>query len=97
MVPLKDCWVRKLPWQQPDPSRPQFPPEDRKGDHVMTDTTDMQGKTVLITGGSSGVGLVSARELARPGARIDPTDRDRSRTNSESGQPCLETALCVVE
>jgi NAD(P)-dependent dehydrogenase (short-subunit alcohol dehydrogenase family) len=49
----------------------------------MTDTTDMQGKTVLITGGTSGVGQVSARELARRGARIVLIARDRSRTDSE--------------
>lgn len=49
----------------------------------MTDTTDMQGKTVLITGGTSGVGQVSARELARRGARIVLIGRDRSRTDSE--------------
>ena len=49
----------------------------------MTDTTDMQGKTVLITGGTSGVGQVSARELARRGARIILIGRDRSRTDSE--------------
>lgn len=49
----------------------------------MTDTTDMQGKTVLITGGTSGVGQVSARELARRGARIALIGRDRTRTDSE--------------
>ena len=51
----------------------------------MTDTADMQGKTVLITGGTSGVGQVSARELARRGARIVLIGRDRSRTDSELG------------
>ena len=51
----------------------------------MTDTTSMQGKTVLITGGTSGVGQVSARELARRGARIILIGRDRSRTDSELG------------
>lgn len=49
----------------------------------MSDTTDMQGKTVLITGGTSGVGQVSARELARRGARIALISRDRSRVVSE--------------
>ena len=49
----------------------------------MTDATDMQGKTALITGGTSGVGQVSARELARRGARIVLIGRDRSRTDSE--------------
>jgi retinol dehydrogenase-14 len=49
----------------------------------MTNTSDMHGKTVLITGGTSGVGQVSARALARRGARIALIGRDRSRTDSE--------------
>lgn len=37
---------------------------------------DFRGKTVLITGGSRGLGLVLARELAREGARIIICARD---------------------
>src|SRR5437763_13029121 len=36
-----------------------------------------QGKTVLITGGSRGLGLVLAREFASEGARLVLTARDR--------------------
>src|SRR5687767_9590846 len=44
----------------------------------------MRGKTVLITGGSRGLGLVMARELAGEGAHIaicarDPEELDRAR------------------
>ena len=40
----------------------------------------MKGKTVVITGASSGIGLVTARELARQGAKIVMVVRNRDKT-----------------
>ena len=40
----------------------------------------MQGKTVVMTGGTSGVGLAGAEELARRGARVVLVARDPART-----------------
>ena len=40
---------------------------------------DMQGKTVIITGATSGIGEVAALRLAEQGARIVFTARDRAR------------------
>jgi short-subunit dehydrogenase len=45
---------------------------------------DLRGKTVLVTGGSRGLGLVMARELESQGARVaicarDPAELDRAR------------------
>jgi NAD(P)-dependent dehydrogenase (short-subunit alcohol dehydrogenase family) len=47
---------------------------------------DFNGRTVLITGGSRGLGLVLARELAREGARLsicarDPHELERARAD----------------
>jgi NAD(P)-dependent dehydrogenase (short-subunit alcohol dehydrogenase family) len=47
---------------------------------------DLAGKTVLITGGSRGLGLVLAREFAREGARVaicarDPHELERARAD----------------
>ena len=39
----------------------------------------MRGKTVVITGGTSGIGEVAAVALAKMGARIVLVARDRSR------------------
>ncbi len=39
---------------------------------------DLRGKTVLITGGSRGLGLVMARQLAQQGARLAICARDRA-------------------
>ncbi|MFW6079060.1 MAG: SDR family NAD(P)-dependent oxidoreductase, partial [Gemmatimonadota bacterium] len=47
-------------------------------------TTDLSGRSVLITGGSRGLGLLLAREFGRLGARVaicarDPLELDRAR------------------
>jgi NAD(P)-dependent dehydrogenase (short-subunit alcohol dehydrogenase family) len=42
----------------------------------------MQGRTVVITGGNSGIGLVAARELARQGAELVLACRDTAKTAS---------------
>lgn len=47
---------------------------------------DLRGKTVLITGGSRGLGLVLAREFADEGASVaicarDPSELERARTD----------------
>jgi NAD(P)-dependent dehydrogenase (short-subunit alcohol dehydrogenase family) len=42
----------------------------------------MQGKTVVITGGTSGIGEVAALRLAEQGARIVLIARDRARTDA---------------
>jgi len=42
----------------------------------------MNGKTVVVTGGTSGIGEIAAEELAQMGARIVLIARDRSRANA---------------
>src|SRR5437868_6551635 len=42
---------------------------------------DMQGKTVIITGATSGIGEVAAVRLAEQGARIVFTARDKARAD----------------
>jgi NAD(P)-dependent dehydrogenase (short-subunit alcohol dehydrogenase family) len=49
---------------------------------------DLRGRTVLITGGSRGLGLVLAREVGRAGARVAICGRDR---------PTLERARTDLE
>ena len=62
----------------------------------MTVTT-MTGKTVLITGGTGGIGRAAAIGLASMGARVGITGRDRSRAERaaaaiahESGNPAVD-------
>ena len=42
----------------------------------------MRGKTVVITGGTSGIGEVAAVTLARMGARIVLIARDKTRADA---------------
>jgi len=46
----------------------------------------MKGKTVVITGGTSGVGQAAAEELARRGARIVLVARDPARAEATLGR-----------
>ena len=41
--------------------------------------TSMKGKTVLVTGGTNGIGLVTARELARMGAQVTIISRNAEK------------------
>ncbi len=43
---------------------------------TATDLPDLTGKTAVVTGASSGIGLVTARQLARTGARVVLAVRD---------------------
>ena len=45
-------------------------------------TQDMLGKTVVITGASSGIGAAAARELATAGATVVPIGRNAERTTA---------------
>ena len=63
----------------------------------MIATPSMTGKTVLITGGTGGIGRAAAVGLASMGARVGITGRDRPRADSaaaaiarESGNPAID-------
>jgi len=63
----------------------------------MEPTTSMTGKTVLITGGTGGIGRAAAVGLASMGARVGITGRDRTRAEGaaaaiakESGNPAVD-------
>src|SRR5437660_11647972 len=48
----------------------------------MADTRPMVGKTVLVTGGTGGIGKSTAIGLARLGARVGITGRDVARAEA---------------
>jgi len=62
---------------------------------------DLNGKTVVITGGSRGLGLVMAREFAREGARVavcarDEAELERAQTDLETLGGDVMTVPCDV-
>jgi retinol dehydrogenase 14 len=63
----------------------------------MAVTLSMSGKTVLITGGTGGIGRAAAIGLSSMGARVGITGRDRARAEGaaaaiarESGNPAID-------
>jgi NAD(P)-dependent dehydrogenase (short-subunit alcohol dehydrogenase family) len=46
---------------------------------TVADMPDLTGKTIIVTGANSGLGYVSARELARKGARVIMAVRDERK------------------
>jgi NAD(P)-dependent dehydrogenase (short-subunit alcohol dehydrogenase family) len=57
----------------------------------------MQGKVCLVTGATSGIGLVTARELARRGARVIIVGRSPERATRALGEIKAETGAKSVE
>ena len=62
---------------------------------------DLRGKTVLITGGSRGLGLVLAREFAEEGARLavcarDPRELERARRDLKARGAEVSAVPCDV-
>lgn len=58
---------------------------------------NLDGFRVLITGGSSGIGLAMARTMAAKGASVVITGRDEARlADASSGQPSIRGIACDV-
>ncbi|HEV2635959.1 MAG TPA: SDR family oxidoreductase [Actinocrinis sp.] len=57
----------------------------------------MAGQTVLVTGGTGGIGRATAVALARLGARVGITGRDQARTAAVAAQISAETGNPAVD
>ena len=60
----------------------------------MTQATRFQNKTILVTGGSSGIGLAAAQAFAKEGARVVITGRDAAAL--DRALPSLGTNAVMV-
>lgn len=64
---------------------------------MTTPRVDMRGRVCLITGATSGIGLVTARELARMGATVALVARDRGRGEAARAGVIAETGNRSVD
>ena len=60
-------------------------------------TPQMTGKTVLITGGTGGIGRAAAIGLASMGARVGVTGRDRARAERAAAAIAREASNLAVD
>jgi dehydrogenase/reductase SDR family protein 13 len=58
---------------------------------------ELADKTFVVTGASSGIGLVTARELARRGARVILATRSRAKTDPVIAEITRQTGNSAVE
>ncbi len=85
----------------------QTPPAPRPHVAVGCGCGNLSGRQVAITGGSSGIGLAAARQLASLGAHVVILARDRRRldeaakaidaASAAGAQPCLAIACDVAD
>ena len=57
----------------------------------------LSGKSVLITGGSKGIGLACAKAFAKEGCRVHLAARDRARLEAAKAQLDGRATLHAVE
>jgi retinol dehydrogenase-14 len=63
----------------------------------MTGLASMAGKTILITGGSGGIGRATAIGLASLGARVGITGRDKTRTEQAATAISRESGNAAID
>ena len=61
----------------------------------MSDLFDVSGKTALVTGGSRGIGLMTARGLVRAGARVIVSSRKAANVEA-AAEELAELGECVA-
>lgn len=64
---------------------------------TAADIPDLSGLEAVVTGANSGIGLVTAEELARHGARVTLAVRDGDRGRSAADQICSRAPEAQVE
>ena len=53
---------------------------------MMTDSIDLAGKRILVTGGTTGIGLATVAQLVRHGARVLTFGRHQESLTTRSNR-----------
>ena len=65
---------------------------NRQGKAAMSDTQDLAGQTVVVIGGSAGIGLETARRAHAEGASVVVTGRNEDRLQAVASELGAQTA-----
>ena len=63
---------------------------------VLLERVDLAGRTIVLTGGTDGMGAAAARELARSGARVVLGARNLSKAEALGAALRAESAVTLT-
>ncbi len=56
----------------------------------------IEGKTAIVTGSATGVGLAIARHFVNKGANVMFADMDENSLKKRNADPPVKTAICAI-